>query len=418
MRRAEPFRLDAAYSFLDSLFRFGHSNSELAHWTAAARFEPVSATVAFKSNSTVDIRSMTHAHHGNPETLLSVIIPAYNVEHFIAASLESALSQPRADEIELIVIDDGSTDLTLERILEVQRSGRAPNMRVIHQENRGVSAARNRAIAEATSPYIGFLDSDDVWSADFTAKIMPLLDAATADIIEFNVGIIDSDGKVIDKVTLIDPATVGHRACDLDALLDFARVYQVFPVARVYKRELWNGIEFPTGRVYEDAAAIPLVYARATSLFRLADDLYFYRRRAGSITTKATPNTVTSLATCAEETMERCNGDALDPFWLAMFHKVFSYACHQAARVDTPAFAQSMRTIEATAARYRRFAASRNDTPKELRFHRKIVVDRRWFQAKRMVKRALGMELRPPSAARAHASGKASTRSHASVSRD
>lgn len=102
-------------------------------------------------------------------------------------------------------------------------------MRVIHQENRGVSAARNRAIAEATSPYIGFLDSDDVWSADFTAKIMPLLDAATADIIEFNVGIIDSDGKVIDKVTLIDPATVGHRACNLDALLDFARVYQVFP---------------------------------------------------------------------------------------------------------------------------------------------------------------------------------------------
>ncbi|SAK76433.1 glycosyl transferase family protein [Caballeronia pedi] len=346
---------------------------------------------------------MTRIRNGNPETLLSVIIPAYNVEHFIAASLESALSQPRSDEIELIVIDDGSTDRTLERILDVQRSARGRNIRVIHQENRGVSAARNRAIAEATSPYIGFLDSDDVWAADFTAKIMPLLDSNAADIIEFNVGIIDSGGKVIDKVTLIDAGTEGHRACDLDALLDFARVYQVFPVARVYKRKLWDGIEFPAGRVYEDAAAIPLVYARAQSLFRLTDDLYFYRRRAGSITTRATPYTVQSLATCAEDTMQRCNGGPLDPFWLAMFHKVFAYACFQAARVDGRAFEESMRIIETTAARYRDFAAHRTDTPKELRFQRKIAVDRRVFLAKRLVKRALGLELRPPAAAsRAH----------------
>lgn len=341
---------------------------------------------------------MKRVHNGIPKTLLSVIIPAYNVEHFIAASLESALAQPRSDEIELIVIDDGSTDRTLERILEVQRTERGRNIRVFHQENRGVSAARNRAIGEATSPYIGFLDSDDVWSADFTEKVMPLLDANKADIIEFNVGIINSDGKVIDHVELIEPDTVGPRACDLDALLDFARVYQVFPAARVYKRELWDGIEFPAGRVYEDAAAIPLVYARARKLYRLEDNLYFYRRRAGSITTKATPYTVVSLTTCAEETMERCDGGALDPFWLAMFHKVFSYACHQAARVDTRAFAESIRTVETTAANYRAFAANRTDTPKELRFHKKIVADRRWFQAKRVVKRALGLELRPPAA--------------------
>ncbi|KND55065.1 glycosyl transferase [Candidatus Paraburkholderia kirkii] len=317
-----------------------------------------------------------------------MIIPAYNVEHFIAASLESALSQPHSEEIELIVIDDGSTDHTLERILEVQRTELGRNIRVIHQENRGVSAARNRAITEATSPYIGFLDSDDVWSTNFTAKIMPLLDAKVADIIEFNVGIISSAGKMIDTVKLIDPATVGARPCDLAALLDFARVYQVFPAARVYKRarsgtasSFRRGASTRTPRRSRSSM-------RAQSLFRLADNLYFYRRRAGSITTKATPFTVMSLATCAEETLERCNGGALDPFWLAMFHKVFSYACHQAARVDARAFPESIRTVEATAAHYRIFAANRTDTPKELRFHRKIVADRRWFQAKRMVKRA------------------------------
>ncbi|VXB82504.1 Glycosyl transferase family 2 [Burkholderia sp. 8Y] len=338
---------------------------------------------------------MTRARSDAP-TLLSVIIPAYNVEHYIADSLESALSQPRSGELEIIVIDDGSTDRTLDRIRAVQRTQRGAHIRVIHQENRGVSAARNRAIEHASSPYIGFLDADDVWSADFTAKILPLLDTSAADIIEFNVGIINSQGKAIDHVRLIDPATVGPRPCDLFALLDFARVYQVFPAARVYKRELWDGIRFPAGRVYEDASAIPLVYARAKTLHRLADELYSYRRRAGSITTRATPYTVTSLATCAEETLARCNGGPHDPFWLAMFQKVFAYACFQAARVDGEAFEESMRIVEATAARYRLFASHRTDTPRDLRFHKSIVADRRWFQTKRIVKRALGMELRAP----------------------
>jgi hypothetical protein len=107
---------------------------------------------------------------------------------------------------------------------------------------------------------------------------------------------------------------------------------------------------------------------------------------------------VTSLTICAEETLARCNGGAHDPFWLAIFHKVFWYACFQAARVDARAFDESLKTIEATAARYRAFAAHRTDTTPELHFQARIVADRRWFQAKRIVKRALGMELRAPAA--------------------
>jgi glycosyltransferase involved in cell wall biosynthesis len=342
---------------------------------------------------------MPSVQRHSPSTLLSVVIPAYNVEHFIAASLESALSQPRSDEIELIVIDDGSTDQTLDCIHDIQRSAQGRNIRVIHQENCGVSAARNRAIAQATSPYIGFLDSDDVWSPDFTAKIMPLLDSNAADIIEFNVGIINSDGKVIDRVRLIERDTTGPRACDLPALLEFADVYQVFPAARVYKRELWNGIEFPPGRVYEDAATIPLVYARARTLHRLAEELYFYRRRAGSITTKATPFTVSSLTASAEETLARCNGGVHDPFWLAMFNKVFFYACYQAARVDGRVYRESLEAVEVTASRYRAFAENRTDMPKELQFHKRMVADRRLYQAKQIIKRALGMQLRAPTSA-------------------
>jgi glycosyltransferase involved in cell wall biosynthesis len=238
------------------------------------------------------------------------------------------------------------------------RPGR--NIKVIHQENRGVIAARNAAITHARSPYIGFLDADDIWSTNFSDVIMPLLDAGTA------------------------------------ALMEFARVCQVFPVARVYRRELWEGIEFPAGRVYEDRSAIPLVYTRARTLHRLADELYYYRRRAGSITQTATPHTVMSLALCAEEALARCDVGVNAAYWMAMFHKNFAHACFQTSRVDTGAFSESMKIVEATAARYRTFTEQRSEELPRLRFHMRIFAERRVFQAKRVIKRVFGLELRAP----------------------
>jgi glycosyltransferase involved in cell wall biosynthesis len=326
---------------------------------------------------------------------LSVIIPAYNVEPFIAASLESALQQPRADEMELIVVDDGSTDGTLERILAVQATERGRHIKVIHQENRGVSAARNAAIAQASAPYIGFLDSDDVWAVNFSETIMPMLDAGVADIIEFNVAIVDAKGRVIDEVELIDPASAGPRVGNITSLLEFARVCQAFPAARVYRRSLWDGIEFPVGRVYEDCSAIPLVYTRARTLHRLGNQLYFYRRRAGSITQTATVHTVKSLAICAEEALAHCDSGINDAYWMAIFHKVFSYACLQTSKVNSGAFAESMKIVEATAARYRVFSGQRPDAL-PLNYRRRIFTDRRVFQTKTLIKKVFGLELRPP----------------------
>lgn len=338
---------------------------------------------------------MTQVDSDTHRTLLSVIIPAYNVEAYIGESLESALRQPRINEIELIVVDDGSTDSTLDRILAIKGSEQGHNIRVIHQENRGVSAARNAAIAHARSPYIGFLDADDVWSPNFSDVIMPLLEAGTADIIEFNVGIIDSKGRIIERMELIAPGSVGPREGGMAALMEFARVWQVFPGARVYRRELWEGVEFPAGRVYEDCSAIPLIYTRARTLHRLADELYCYRRRAGSITQTATVHTVKSLAISAEEALARCDGGVNAAYWMAMFHKNFARACFQTARVNRRTFSESMRIVEATAARYRTFTEQRPDELPRLRFHMRIFAERRVFQVKRVIKRVFGLELRP-----------------------
>jgi glycosyltransferase involved in cell wall biosynthesis len=339
---------------------------------------------------------MTQTTPNTAKTLLSVIIPAYNVAPFIDACLESALRQPRADEVEFIIVDDASTDGTLDRIRALQRTERGRNLKVIaHEQNRGVSAARNEALRHVSSPYIGFLDSDDVWAEDFTATIMPVLDQGQADIVEFNVGTVDSKGRIIDHVEMVDGRATGLRVIDSAALAEFARVFQNFPAARVYRRELWEGIDFPTGRVYEDCAVIPTVYTRARTMHRLSEELYFYRRHPNEITQTATPHTVRCLAACAEEALDRCNGGAHADYWMMVFHKCFSLECAQASRVEARAFPESMKIVEKTAARYTTFTRQRTGEWPSLKFHARIRIYRRWFRTKRAIKLALGLQGRP-----------------------
>ncbi len=94
--------------------------------------------------------------------MISVIIPLYNKEKQIAHTLRSVLCQGFLD-FEIIVVNDGSTDSSMEAVASVRDS----RIRIIHQENAGVSASRNRGIAEAKYDLIAFLDADDEWHEDY-----------------------------------------------------------------------------------------------------------------------------------------------------------------------------------------------------------------------------------------------------------
>ena len=86
--------------------------------------------------------------------LVSVVIPCYNQAHFLSEAIESVLSQT-CESFEIIVVDDGSTDNTSELASRYQK------VRLLRQENRGVSAARNAGLAESEGEYVVFLDADD-----------------------------------------------------------------------------------------------------------------------------------------------------------------------------------------------------------------------------------------------------------------
>ena len=104
-------------------------------------------------------------HQSRVANPITVVIPLYNKARHIKRAMQSVLDQTFRD-IEVIIVDDGSTDAS---VLEVKTIC-DPRIRLITQENKGSSAARNRGIIEASNPIIAFLDADDIWMPHFDPR--------------------------------------------------------------------------------------------------------------------------------------------------------------------------------------------------------------------------------------------------------
>ena len=124
---------------------------------------------------------------------VSVIIPAYNCEKYIAATIDSVLAQTFPD-LELVVIDDGSTDGTKDVVQQYDA-----RVRYFYQKNQGVSAARNRGIAESKGDYIAFLDNDDIWFPDKLELQVPIMEA------DPDVAMVFTDGEKFNDVGVVEP---------------------------------------------------------------------------------------------------------------------------------------------------------------------------------------------------------------------
>lgn len=125
--------------------------------------------------------------------LVSVIVPAYNVELWLSRCLESILCQTNMN-LEIIVVDDGSTDKTFE-IMELYAT-RDQRIKIFHQENQGVTAARLRGIAEATGEWIGFVDGDDEIEPDMYERLLQNALKYQADISHCGYRMCFPDGRV------------------------------------------------------------------------------------------------------------------------------------------------------------------------------------------------------------------------------
>ncbi len=286
--------------------------------------------------------------------LLSIVVAAYNIEGYIEEALKSLLSQPHIDAMKIIVVDDGSRDETYAAARSVVERDRGVHIELIHQENRGLSAARNTGLAAVRTPYVGFLDGDDIYLKGFTEAMIPVLAERKWDVVEYNVKIIDDDDRELDNIELVDHATSGGHPMDRAALQQFADRFHTFAWARVYRTDLFDAAPFPEGRNYEDMALVPSTYLRAKSIYRIPAPLIGYRRRFGSITQTAKLRDMHNLRLTGQEALARCDGSDMDDFWLTVFDKLFQRACHVCARVDRASFKQASETLTAMAVDHRK----------------------------------------------------------------
>ncbi|MEH1906456.1 MAG: glycosyltransferase family 2 protein [Nostoc sp.] len=224
----------------------------------------------------------------NPK--VSVIIPAYNTEAYIAKAIESALNQTLTD-IEVIIVDDGSSDQTV----EVAKSFTDQRLKVIvNQQNLGVSAARNRALRAAQGKWVAVLDSDDWYAPERLEKLVLLAEETNADMIADDLYLI-KDGATSPWSTLIQES---GEHIDIDKILQIDIIYfvetDVYGQAGlhlglskpIFKREFLvkHGIEYDeTLSMAEDFWFDMKCLINGARFFIVPKPYYFYRSRPNSI---------------------------------------------------------------------------------------------------------------------------------------
>ncbi len=161
--------------------------------------------------------------------LISVVIPAYNSEKFIEETLRSVMIQSHKN-IEIIVVDDGSTDGQKEKISRLAEND--SRIQYIYQENQGVSAARNRGFAQSKGTYLAFLDSDDVWLHDNLESKLVKIESG-------HYGLVHSDGFVMNENSYPTGQIIsGNEGMLLDDLLALKDTQVPGPSSILVKREV------------------------------------------------------------------------------------------------------------------------------------------------------------------------------------
>lgn len=212
--------------------------------------------------------------------LISVIVPVYNVADYLPACMDALLCQS-CQSWEIILVDDGSTDGKSGALCDAYAEQHPELVRVIHQANGGLGAARNTGIETAKGEYLLFVDSDDTLAPEALERLSAWVKESHADMYVFGFCYVTEAGEQAGEPRL--SAVTGQPV----TLADEPAMLLDSPSAcfRLWKRELFadGTVRFP-GRVwYEDLCTTPKALLRARSIVQKPDALYRYLLRVGSI---------------------------------------------------------------------------------------------------------------------------------------
>ena len=208
--------------------------------------------------------------------LLSVIIPVYQVEKYIRHCLDSVLAQTYTN-LDIILVDDGGTDSSVDICREYKKKDK--RIRIISQENGGLSKARNVGVEHAYADLVTFIDSDDFIHPNMFATMIPYLDEYNLDIISCS----STRKKTVNTIGTGELKIYDHHTAVSMGLRDD----NVSAWGKIYKKELLQKVQFPEGRVFEDLGTLYKIFNECKQVGWLDYQFYHYIKRDNSITQRS-----------------------------------------------------------------------------------------------------------------------------------
>lgn len=207
--------------------------------------------------------------------LISIIVPVYNVENYLERCLQSLINQTYKN-IEIVCVNDGSTDNSLNILNDFQKKD--SRIKIISQENQGLSEARNVGIKNSSGKYIGFVDSDDWVDLDYYEKLYNALIDSKSDFACANTKFFDNG-----KISYIK-FQQNHIFSELDKKIDNYKNGSVWD--KLYKKSLFldNDIKFIKGRYFEDNIVLLQLSYYSKKVVTINSVSYYYFNNNNSIT--------------------------------------------------------------------------------------------------------------------------------------
>ena len=266
------------------------------------------------TDSSVFIERDENWNKGEEHYNLTVVIPTYNCAEYLMKCLRSLLAQKTEYSWQAIVVNDGATDDTAQRL---RRFEKHPNIKIITQENRGLSGARNTALHYCSSDYTLLLDSDDLLAKNAIQNLLSYAYANDLDIVEGNYLNLQ-DGKLFRDSEF-------HKNEIVESPLN---VLTGFPWMKTFKTELFRTIQFPEGYLYEDTIVSFLMYPLAGKCGTIEDVVYYYRRHGASLSfaSKGRPRNIETfyIAELMYDCMKLQNIDPAPLYELFLAHVLLS----------------------------------------------------------------------------------------------
>ncbi len=210
---------------------------------------------------------------------ISIVVPVYNVQKYLSKCIDSLINQTYKD-IEIILVDDGSLDGS-GNICDAYAK-KDKRIKVIHKKNGGLSDARNKGIEIATGEYITFIDSDDYVSLKYCETLYKLIKKHNADISIGNYHPFYENEIVKEKIDDNEIVMSSKEALEYLYDKDYCVTMRV-AWGKLYKKELFNKIRYPKGKINEDEFVIHHLYDKTNKVVFTKSTLYYYFQRDTSI---------------------------------------------------------------------------------------------------------------------------------------